>query len=436
MRKKHVVAAIMGTAIEYYDYMLYMHLLIIITPLYLPNSNPEINALLGFSTFAIGFFAQPIGGIVFGHVGDKYGRRKAMGIAIIFSALGSCCIGLLPTYAQIGFLAPLLLIFFRCLQCFSVGGEVPGAACFLMENSTDKNRCLRSSYINVAWMFSGILAASLGFICTQSFMPEWGWRIPFLIVILFGYIGIYIRRSLIESKAFTKVVEEQEILKAPLLEVIKRDKLQIVCSIGIAAGVLAPLTMLYSYLPYVITTKLKISVSYMLLMNAFVMFCSAFMLLAMGILADKLGAKKVMSISGIAFIVTAFPLFSIINTTQNTLVIVFIELIISLMIAGITAPLNVVMTFMFPTKRRYTGCAFAWGVGSIVFGGLSPLISHAITTITHNQNGPAFWLMLCVGLMLLALKHAPVLRNLSSSSYVGYNDRNRKSFVTEDLSNV
>ena len=173
IKNKNIFAVVIGTALEYYDYVLYMHFIIILSPLFFPNKDPNVNLLLGFASFTIGYIARPLGGIIFGHIGDRIGRKKAISFAIIFSTIGTCSIGLLPTYAQIGILAPVLLIIFRCIQCISVGGEVIGAACYLIENSNKNNKCLMSSYINASSAIAGTVAGILGFLFTTSFMPHW-----------------------------------------------------------------------------------------------------------------------------------------------------------------------------------------------------------------------------------------------------------------------
>jgi len=407
MKKRHIFAAVIGVGLEYYDYMLYMHFIVLLSPLFFPNSDPSINLLLGFASFALAYVARPLGGIVFGHIGDKIGRTKAMAMTVIFSTLGTFSIGLLPTYAQIGIGASILLVLFRCLQSFSVGGEGPGAACFLIESSTPKNSCLRSSYLNATAMLASMIVAFLGFLFTQSFLPDWAWRIPFLVVIFFGSIGFYIRYKLEETPEFKKIVQEKKILKVPLLEVIKKDKLPILCTSGLCAGFLTPFSILYVYLPYIIQTNLGLSISKILLMNSFALGFTAIALICMGILGDKIGARTVMRASCLVFILIAYPLFHIINHAETMWTIFMVEIVMSLIIAGIAAPLSVVLNHMFKTERRYSGSAFAWGIWTILFGGLTPLISKGIVTLTGNMNGPAFWLMFCCFAMIISLKYAP-----------------------------
>lgn len=404
---RQVIAAVTGTFLEYYDYVLYVHFLIILSPLFFPNADPSINVLMGFASFAVGYVARPLGGILFGHIGDKVGRKKAIALALVFSTFATFAIGLLPTYSQIGILASVLLVFCRITQNFSVGGEVPGASCFLIETATKQNRCLRSSYINVSYMGAGIIATLIGFICTQPFMPSWAWRIPFLIAITFGSVGFYIRYKLEETPDFKRVIAKKEVLKIPLLEVIKKDRLQILCTLGISAGVLAPTAILYTYLPHIIKSNLNLSIAELLIMNCVIMTFSLISLLVLGKMGDRIGSRTVMFWSSVVFIGIAYPLFKVIHESVTFWPIFLAELIISLVCAGITAPLNVVTSLMYPTQRRYSGNAFAWGMGTIVFAGLCPLISKGLVSMTDNANSPALFLMLCGVASLFAVIYAP-----------------------------
>lgn len=407
LTKSTITAIVSGVFLEYYDYMLYMHFLVVLTPFFFPNNDPNISVLIGFATFALANFVQPLGAIVFGHVGDKFGRKTAMTLAIALTTLSTFSIGLLPTYAQAGLIGSILLIACRFLQSFSVGGEVPGASCFLIENSTKDNRCLRSSYIVTACTVPGIVAAFLGYIFTSTSMPQWGWRVPFLVTLLFGTLGFYIRYKLPESFEFQKVIEKKEILKFPLLEVIKKDRRAMLCTLGICAGVEAPFSILYVYLPHMIKDTLKIPIDQIFALNAFMMTFTAFCLPIMGAIADKIGARKMMAGGSLVFITVIYPLFLLIKTAQGIWPIFISQLIISFIWSATIAPLNAITNLMYPTQRRFSGNAFSWGIGCIVFVGLSPIISKSLVMLTGEETSVALFLIVCGIACIFAVIKAP-----------------------------
>lgn len=407
MSKTSIAAATAGVFLEYYDYMLYMHLLVILSPLFFPSANIALTTFLGFATFALATFIQPLGGILFGHLGDRIGRRKAMASSIALTTLSTFSIGLLPTYAQIGVAASILLILCRALQSLSIGGEVPGASSYLIENSTKENRCLRSSYIVTACTIPGILAAFLGYFFTRESFPEWGWRVPFLTTLIFGALGFYIRYRLQESYAFTKVVEKKEILKVPLLEVLKKDKIAILCTLGICATIEAPFSFLYVYLPHMINNSLQIPPHQIFAMNMLVMAFTAVCVVLMGKIGDKIGVRKMMIGGSIVFSVIIYPLFSLITVSQGIWTILMVEIIISFVWSIAAAPLNVVTGLMYPTQRRYSGNAFSWGLGSILFVGFSPLISQGLVLLTGSPTSPALFLSVCGIAGVIGVLYAP-----------------------------
>ena len=404
---KHISAVVIGTALEYYDYVLYVHFLIILSPLFFPNNRPEINVLIGFSSLIVGYVARPIGGIVFGHIGDRLGRKQAMSAAILCSALATLGISLLPPYAQIGLLAPLGLVLFRCIQGFSVGGETSAAACFLLECSNENNKCLRSSYLNIASMGAGIIATLLGILCTQDFMPNWCWRIPFAVAILFGAIGFYIRDKLEESPEFKQVIRDKKIVKVPLKDVLQKDKLSILCSIGMCAGYAAPFTILYAYLPNIMKTEFGFSAPNIFWIGFGIMVFAAITSPLIGILGDKIGKSKTTLVFGTAFLLLIYPLFSIIYATKTPLGVFGAELIITLLASCMAIPFYAILCRMYPTQRRHSGVAFSIGMGMILFGGMSPLICKTLVNITANVHAPAIWLMICSAIMLIALRFSP-----------------------------
>ena len=228
-QRKSIIAAVSGTTLEYYDFMLYMHFLFILSPLFFPTDNLVVARMIGMATFALGFVMRPIGGLVFGHLGDRFGRKRALALSIILISLPTFIIGVLPTYAQIGLLAPVILLTCRLLQSFCLGGEATGATVFLVEHAKRGYEGRIGSLLNVGGELGGILGTSLGVIFTLAFMPEWGWRVPFIMGGLFGWIGFYIRSRTSETPAFRQAQQQKSLVLRPFMQVLKRDKANTLC---------------------------------------------------------------------------------------------------------------------------------------------------------------------------------------------------------------
>ena len=401
-RSKAILAGTIGTALEYYDTMLYMHFLPILSPLFFPSEDPSVSSLLGMSSFAVGFCMRPLGGLVFGHVGDRWGRKVALGISIMLISFPTFIIGLLPTYAQIGIAASLVLVLCRLIQNFCVGGEVIGASIFLVEHAKPDYENRASSLLNVAVQVGSFIGAGLGLICLKSFLPEWGWRVPFLCGALFGLFGYYVRKKIQETPSFLKINQEKNLAKLPVWEVIKRDKGSLFRTMGICSGVMAPFTMIYVYMGDILRTKFHLLPDQILFHNMQLMILMIFVLPLMGYFADKLGYKRVMSLSLLGIIIASYPSFWFIERAGNPSEVMMIQSILAILACGVAAPCCVLVSSLFPIQERYSGYALGWSVGSILFAGLTPLLSLLLVRWTGDQEVPSYILMLCGTLGLLA----------------------------------
>jgi MHS family proline/betaine transporter-like MFS transporter len=402
IRFKAILSAVIGTLLEHYDAMLYVHFLFILSPLFFPNEDPFITALLGMLSFAVGFVTRPLGGIFFGHIGDRLGRRVALGLSVMFVSIPTFIMGILPTYAQIGIAAPIILVICRMLQSFCVGGEATGASVFLAEHAAPGRQCLTSSLLNVSINIGSLMGAGIGLISLNSFFPEWGWRIPFLMGAFFCWFGYYIRTKVGETPAFQNVLKEHKVANIPLMEVLKSDKIVILRTMGICAGVMAPYQMIYVYMGDVLRNKLQLPMTEVLAHNMKIMVILIFSLLFMGYLGDKFGFKKVMGGSLLAIICITYPLFWFIEGTTSPNDVMLMQAILAFIGSGVSASCCLMSTF-FPTKERYSGYSFGWALGSIFFAGFTPLLSLLLVKWTGNETAPAFILMFCGFLGIVAL---------------------------------
>ncbi|EKD86812.1 MAG: hypothetical protein ACD_37C00139G0004 [uncultured bacterium] len=391
-KAKAIFAAVVGTILENYDAMLYVHFLFILSPLFFPNEDPFVTTILGMGSYAVGFITRPLGGIFFGHIGDRLGRRTALGLSIMFIIVPTFIMGILPTYAQIGVTAPILLIICRMLQSFSVGGEATGASIFLVEHASPGHKSLASSLLNVAIIVGSLMGMGIGLISLNSFFPEWGWRVPFLMGSVFCVFGYYIRTKIAETPAFEEVIKKQQITKFPLREAIKNDKMTILKTMGICASVMAPYQMLFVYMGDVLRNKLQLPMADVLAHNMKVTVVLVLSLLFMGYLGDKVGFKRLMGGGLVATIILIYPLFLFIQNAPSPNNIMLMQSIFALVVAAAAAPCCLMSTY-FPTKERYSGYGFGWSLGSIFFAGFTPLFAVLLVKWTGNETAPAFILM-------------------------------------------
>lgn len=377
-----------------------------------------MSSLLGMASFAVGFLMRPLGGIIFGHIGDRWGRRIALALSIILISIPTFIIGLLPTYAQIGISASIGLIICRLLQNFCIAGEVIGGSIFLVEHAKVGYENRASSLLNVGGQLGSFIGAGLGLICLNSFLPEWGWRVPFLFGALFSLFGYYVRKKVEETPEFTKISQNKALAKRPLWEAIKKDKKSLLRTMGICAGVMGPFQMIYVYMGDVLRTKFHLLPAQILSHNMQIMLLMMGVLPLMGYVADKVGCKRVMTLSLLGAMVTSYPAFWIIEKSISSAEVLMVQGVLAILACGVAGPCCVFLSSLFPTQERYSGYALGWSLGSILFAGLTPLLSLLFVQWTGDSKAPACLLMFFATGGLLAMidiQKATILRVLRES---------------------
>lgn len=382
-------ASAIGTAAEYYDFFAYgTAAVLFFGHLFFPSDDPLISTLAAFATYAVGFLARPLGGIVFGHIGDKVGRKKALVITILIVGLGTFCIGLLPTYDKIGIWAPVLLIFIRVLQGFGVGGEQAGAVLMTAEYSEPKQRGFFSSWVQIGAPVGFLLPMALFALLNMTLSPEdmmdYGWRIPFLLSLLLVIVGLFIRLKIDESPVFAQIRKTKAEESRPLVEVI-RDYPSIVvkgvCAKLIEACTFAMFTVIV--LAYGKANNLDSNI----LMETMIV-AVAFEILAiplMGALCDKIGRKPVYITGTIIQIVTIIPFFLSINQDNFWLTQLAMIIVITLGHSMCYAPQASFFPELFPTHIRCSGIALIWQLGSLIGSGILGLVAVKILQITAGH---------------------------------------------------
>ena len=389
---KAIFAAMVGNALEYYDVMLYGFFATMLAPLFFPTDNEIISIISSLGTFAAGFLMRPLGGIVFGHLGDKFGRRQALVLAIFLVTIPTLTIGLLPTYEVIGIAAPIILVTCRLLQGICVGGEYIGASIFVIEYSKKGKEAFAGSILCAAGFFGGVLGTFFGFLCTHPVMPSWGWRIPFLIGSLIGLVGYYIRTKVNESPDFIRHKEEK-IANVPLFSVLQNKQRNLLCTIGIGATSLIPFYLASVYMGYLLSSQLQIPTFQIMLINVALNILLIFLLPIMGNVADKIGKEKLMILSSSLSVLIAYPLFSLIENNLSLHNILLVQAVLALITAGFGAPSMALLSSFFPVHERYSGVGFGYALGGALLGGTTPLILASLSSWLGSSLVPAYYLM-------------------------------------------
>ncbi|HEE6444803.1 TPA: MHS family MFS transporter [Acinetobacter baumannii] len=398
-------ASLVGTTIEFFDFYIYATAAVIIFPhLFFPASSGSAAVLQSLATFAIAFIARPIGAALFGHLGDRIGRKATLVAALLTMGISTVCIGLLPTYAQIGIVAPLLLALCRLGQGLGLGGEWSGAVLLATENAPEGKRAWYGMFPQLGAPIGFILATG-SFLLLSAAIPEqafmqWGWRIPFIASAVLVIVGLYIRLKLHETPAFQKVLDKQKEVNIPFKEVVTKHTGKLI--LGTIAAIC---TFVVFYLTTVFalnwgTTKLGYARGEFLELQLFATLCFAAFIPLSAIFAEKFG-RKATSI-GVCIAAAIFGLFfSSMLESGNTL-IVFLFLCTGLAIMGLTyGPIGTVLSEIFPTPVRYTGSALTFNLAGIFGASFAPLIATKLAE-TYGLYAVGYYLTAASLLSLIA----------------------------------
>lgn len=404
--KKVVVSGMLGNGLEWYDYALYGQMALLLSRLFFPAGDPTVQLLATYGVFAAGFVVRPLGAVLFGWIGDRYGRKRAMVIAVLMMAIPTGCIGLLPTYAEIGILAPILLTLIRLLQGLSLGGEFSGSITYIVEHAPQDRRGLAGSASLVSLVL-GFLLGSLTATAFASLMPvedfeSWGWRIPFLLGVGIGLVGFYIRTHCSESPAYEAARDAGHLSDKPVREAFKRHPGAMIQGFGAYLTVTMPFYLTTIYFIGFSEKHLLLSTRDALSLNI-VNMCVMLVAMFVGAwVSDTLGRKRVMMVMAAVMLAAAWPLFAAFipgDFTRALMVQAAFALIVGLYIGPVAA----LLVELFPTSVRYTGMALAYNLAAAVFGGTAPMVCVWLIDRTGTYQSIAFYVMLCNVASLAAL---------------------------------
>lgn len=410
LAKKSIFGVSLGNAMEWFDFGLYSYLAVTIGKVFFPEIDPSLQLIYAFAVFAVAFLARPIGGYVFGMMGDRIGRKKVLVITLVMMSLSTLSIGLIPSYESIGSTAAVLLLIARLLQGFSTGGEYAGGMTFIAESTPDKKRSFMASGLEVGTLVGFSAGAGvvtlLTYLLGAETMGDWGWRIPFFIAAPLGFIGLYFRNHLEETPAFEsmKKVVKEERNQSSLKELITHHWKSLLICLGIVLFYNTVNYMVLTYMPSYISEILGFDETYSSTLILIVMLIMIPFVLVMGYLSDKIGRNRVVKGALTGIIVLSIPAFMMIGSGNHLLAFIGI-LTIGIMLTAFQGALPATLPSLFFTNVRYGSLAITYNVSTSLFGGTTPLIVAGLVAATHNKMLPAYYLMaVCIiGIIIVGL---------------------------------
>lgn len=405
MNKKILFATVVGTALEYFDFLLCAHFSLILAPLFFPESNPIVASILTLGLFAVGFIMRPIGGIIFGTIGDRVGRKRSLSASFFWIALPTLGMCLMPTYAQIGIYAPVGLLLCRMAQGLSLGGEYNNAGIFLMEHVEDNRQGFYSSILAGSGTVGSMAALGCAYLVLHSENPEVLWRIPFFFGALMAVLGYRMRQILTETPVFQRTMKMavQSDMNTWKTILLKKKSFLIVISIGALTGILVwiPVTYTNFYLTKIVGWQTTEAIPITLV--ALVTYVATLPL--MGMLGDRIGFRMVMLLGALSTIVMAYPMFYLL--TQGY--VVAAQIGFTLLASTFGSVIHALMAIMYPVTQRCRAISLGFSIG-ISIGGASPMVSAWLVNVTGSNLAPALYMMFvaCWGLWaMLAYRPYP-----------------------------
>lgn len=398
MLRRVVISSVVGSTIEWYDFFLYGVLAgIVLNKLYFPAHDPVVSTLLSYATFAVGFLARPIGGIIFGHFGDKLGRKQMLLLTIIIMGVSTVLIGLVPTYAQIGVAAPLIILVLRILQGIGLGGEWGGAILMTYEYAKPSERGFYASLPQVGLSIGLCLAtgivALLSYLLTDEQFMAWGWRIGFIVSIVLLFLGSWIRKNVTETPDFAKVKAEQKKTPAPALPIAtmwKNYKGNVIAGLGarFIDGVFFNAFAVFSitYLTQIMHMDKSVPLLSVMLASLVLMCC----LPVAGHLSDKFGRPRVFMAGCFLTAASAYPAFWIWTNCADSPLLVCAALVIPLGVfhSLVYGSIAALFADLFKAEVRYTGISFVYQTSGIYAAGITPMVATALLKL--DDNGPYY----------------------------------------------
>jgi MFS family permease len=404
-RTRQIIAAVIGNALEWYDFVIYGFMTVIISRLFFPAESEYASLLIAMATFGVGFFMRPVGGVLIGLYADRRGRKAALQLIILLMTVATAMIAFAPTYAAIGIAAPAILVLARLLQGAATGGEFASATAFLIESAPPERRGFFGSLQMVGQSIAALTGATAGMLVTQGLTPEqidaWGWRLPFLFGLLIGPVGLWMRRHLSETEEFVAAAQD-ETQHLGLLAVLREHLRDVLVCFGLVVSATIMFYVVLIYMPTYAKTQLNIP-----LKDAFTAQVAGLIFLTVliplfGILSDRIGRRPVLMLAAMLYLILTYPLMDWLLAEPSLMRLATMQIVLCSSIAVGFGAISTALAEQFPVRQRSTGLALAYNVAVMIFGGFAQLIVTWLIKETGSLLAPSFYVMFGASVGLLA----------------------------------
>lgn len=404
--RRVIAGAAIGQGVEWYDYAIYGYLAGSIGAAFFPSDDHAVTVLAAYAAFAVSFLIRPLGGLIFGVLGDRMGRRTTLALVVTIISAATFLIGVLPGYAVLGVAAPIILLVLRLVQGLSAGGELAGAVSFLAEHSPRRRRGLIVGIGEVAAsagpLFGATLVALLAAGLSQDAVDDWAWRIPFVLAGPIGLIGLYLRLRVEETPIFRAILAAGEEAKAPIREALRNNTGAIVRCTGVAITHLVPYYLILAYLPNHLAEsgRLPDGSAYFVTVIALVVKIATIPVATM--LSDRAGRRPLLAVGAIGYAVLGYPLFALMDA-GGLAVVLICQVILGVLFGIYSGCVFAMMVEMFPARTRFTSLAISYNAAAAIFGGTAPLIATWLVAVTEDGRSAALYMIFGAVISLIAI---------------------------------
>lgn len=410
--RKIFLSAISGNILEYYDFTVYAVFSMVIGKSFFPAASEAVQVLSSLAVFAVGFITRPIGGIIFGYIGDIYGRRIALICSMVGMTMSTFSMGLIPDYSHIGIYAPILLVIMRLIQGLCISGEGTGAAIFILEHYGNLRAGLVTGVVQGSNIFGSLIATFVGLVLENSSYNPYAWRVAFLLGGIMGMMGFYVRLKVSETPIFQELNRKKQTLKAPFFHVVKNAWRQMILTICIAGTAGSIVQMIKSYVNVFFQSVMHLSSSKSLAYLSYTLFVTMLSMAASGALSDLFGKRRMMTLSAFAMLVFSLPVFLLMSSGDSFYQILSLTMM-GMMAGAIAGNAYIFVICLFTPEERFTGVSFSYNLGVAIFGGTTGFISTWLVKTFEISIAPAFYLIFTSSSLLLVIY---LMRNLIKKS--------------------